>query len=58
MYGLSVIDVSMCVAVIQEHPAVLPELDLVHEDDQITHLLSLDSEEEYDSEEMLSKYKE
>lgn len=39
---------------IQAHPAVLKELDLVNEDDQITHLLSL-AEEDYDPEDMLSE---
>ena len=46
--------VYVCLFSSQEHPAVLPELDLVQEEDQITHLLSLDPEEEYDPEELLS----
>ena len=37
----------------KDHPAVIPELDLVEEDDQITHLLSI--EDEYDGEDALSK---
>ena len=38
----------------QSHPAVVGELDLVTEEDQITHLLSLG--DEYDSEEILNVF--
>ena len=40
----------------QDHPAVVPELDLVEEEDQITHLLRL--EEAANAEEILSKSKD
>ena len=39
----------------QDHPAVTQELDLVEEEDQITHLLRL--EEAANAEEILSKSK-
>ena len=39
----------------QEHPAITQELDLVEEEDQITHLLQL--EEAANAEEILSKSK-
>ena len=38
----------------QEHPSVIPELDLVQEEDQITHLLSLS--DDFDTEDMLSEW--
>ena len=45
----------MCVCVcLKDHPAVLQELDLVEEDDQFTHMLTLD--DAVDSEDMLSEY--
>ncbi len=47
--------VHWCCVLIQAHQAVLKELDLVNEDDQITHLLSL-ADEDYDPEDMLSKH--
>eukprot|EP00731_Ephydatia_muelleri_P023620 Em0015g1203a len=39
----------------KDHPAVIPELDLVEEDDQITHLLSI--EDEYDGEDALNVFR-
>eukprot|EP00731_Ephydatia_muelleri_P023619 Em0015g1202a len=39
----------------KDHPAVIPELDLVEEDDQITHLLSI--EYEYDGEDALNVFR-
>ena len=38
----------------KDHPTVLPELDLVQEEDQITHLVSLN--DDLEPEEMLSKF--
>jgi len=38
----------------KEHPSVIPELDLVQEEDQITHLLSLS--DDFDTEDMLNVF--
>ena len=46
---------SRCAAAeVVEHPSVIPELDLVQEEDQITHLLSLS--DDFDTEDMLSEW--
>ena len=43
----------MIITYIQEHPVIIEQLDLVEEDDQITHFVTI--EEQCDPEDYLSK---